>query len=133
VVGVDAEVVAPGARAVPRVILGTGRATARVVRPVVEAAEPDQEADGRGHQLDGREDRALPDGVPRDEPADQDRQAQPDAEEERRHPEHAEPTRRGEATHPRRAGSGQVGVLDVDGGGGRHLTSRSAPDTARAA
>ncbi len=45
VVGVDAEVVLPRARAVTRVILGPRRAAERVVRPVVERADAGEEAD----------------------------------------------------------------------------------------
>ena len=64
VVGVDAEVVAPRLRTVTRVILGPRRAAARVVEPVVEPAEADEEAERRGHELDRDDHRALPDRVP---------------------------------------------------------------------
>ena len=63
------------------------------MRPVVEAADPDEEAERRGHELDGDEHRALPDRVPVGEPADQDREREADAEEDRRHPQDAQPAR----------------------------------------
>src|SRR5215212_6197900 len=50
VVGVDAEVVTPAGRAVARVVLGNGRGARGPAEPVVEAADPDEEAERRGDQ-----------------------------------------------------------------------------------
>ena len=50
VIGVDLEVVAPGVRAVPRVVLGARRAAGRPVEPVVERPEADKEEQRRGDQ-----------------------------------------------------------------------------------
>ena len=97
VVGVDAEVVAPGAGAVAGVVVDPRRPAARVVGPVVEAADPGEEAERRRHELDRDEHRALPDGIPAGEPADEHGQPEPEPEEERRHPEHAQPARRRQA------------------------------------
>ena len=63
VIGVDAEVVLPGVRAVARVVLGPRRAPGRPVEPVVEGAEADEEEQRRGDQRDDQ-DRVLPARVP---------------------------------------------------------------------
>ena len=133
VVGVDPEVVAPRVRAVPGVVLGPRRAAGRVVRPVVEAAEPDEEEERRRDELDGDEHRALPERIPvrrasgcstgspmpRPKPigVTQRTRSQPGA------------VRRCQPVGRRRSGVVRVGV----GGVGHRSTSLPGSDTARAA
>src|SRR6185437_6770674 len=82
VVGVDPEVVAPAAGAVTRVILGPARAAGGVVGPVVEAAEPDQEAERERDEADRGERPAFPDRVPVGGPADEAGEAEPEEAEQ---------------------------------------------------
>ena len=81
VVGVDAEVVAPRPRAVPRVILGARRPARGVVGPVVEAAEAGEEAERGRDELDREDHRALPDRMPVGRPAEEHRQRDAEPEE----------------------------------------------------
>ena len=108
VVGVDPEVVAPAVRAVTGVVLRHGRLAARVARPVVEAAEADEEADRHGRERHGREDRAVPDRVPAFGPADENDEAGADPEEQRDRPRHAEPPGGGQPMPAARGWSGSV-------------------------
>jgi hypothetical protein len=91
VIGVDPEVVLPAVGAVARVILGLRRLADRVAHPVVEGADPGQEADRRGDQAGyEKDDLAEPDGMPAAPPTAQHDDPAADSEEERRHPRRAE-------------------------------------------
>ena len=94
VVGVDAEVVLPRARAVAGVVLGPRRLSERVVRPVVEGAdageEPDRCCDEERDEDDGL---PVPDRLPVAPPAEDEHDPEPDRREEDRHPGCANPAR----------------------------------------
>ena len=76
VVGVHAEVVPPASRAVARVILRSRRAARHVVEPVVERADPGEEADRScRHRADDEDDLGQPDGIPAPPPAKADTRA----------------------------------------------------------
>src|SRR5206468_10011958 len=90
----DPEVVAPAVGTVARVVLGLRRRADHVAGPVVEAADPGQEAERNRRQLDGRDHLAVPDRMPALRPADEEGDAQPDPEEEGGHPRDAQPAGR---------------------------------------
>ena len=96
------EVVLPAAGAVPRVVLGPGRPAGEVVGPVVEGADPDQEADRERHGRDRDERDAVPDRIPVGRPADQAGEADPGEADERRRPQRPPPAGRREAVDARR-------------------------------
>src|SRR5256885_15377690 len=74
VVGVDPEVVAPGARPVTRVVFGARRVPEGVIRPVVERADPGEEAERRGHEQRYENDRrTVEDRVPSAPPRSEER------------------------------------------------------------
>ena len=91
-IGVDAEVVGPGASAVARVVLGSRGPAGEVVEPVVERAQACQEPDRRRGQGADRDDRLpVPGRVVAAQPAEEDDDAGADGEEEPRHPDRAHP------------------------------------------
>ena len=91
VVGVDPEVVRPAVGAVARVVLGERRPAGDPVEPVVERADPGEEADRRRHHPADQDD-VLPlvDRVPARDPAERDDDVHPDQEEQRCAPERAD-------------------------------------------
>src|SRR5581483_5944409 len=96
-----AEVVLPRARPVPRVVLRARRLAERVVDPVVEGAEPREEADRCGDEQRDEHDRlAVPDRLPVAPPAQDEDDAEPDAAEEGGHPGGADPARAEEVPAP---------------------------------
>src|SRR5262249_17026975 len=98
------------------VVLGHRRRADRVARPVVEAADPGQEAERNRDQADGGDHRPVPDRLPVLEPADDDDDRGADSEEERDHPQTAQVTRHHQAAPaPRRRRRRRLGVKVVLG------------------
>ena len=92
VIGVDAEVVLPRARAVAGVVLGPRRTADRVVGPVVERADAGEEAERRTHeQRHERDDRHVDDRMPAAPPAEDHDQAEAEGAEEAEHPGSTDP------------------------------------------
>src|SRR5205823_6974438 len=86
-------------RAVPGVILRDRRRADGVPRPVVEGADPREEADRRGDEGTDQDDHLPePDRMPAAPPAAEHNDSGADAEEERRHPRSAQEARIEEAT-----------------------------------
>ena len=94
VIGVDAEVVLPAVRAVRRVILRARRLAEGVVDPVVERAEPGEEAERRRDEQRDEDDRLpVEQRVPAAPPAQDDDEPEAEGGEERSHPGGADPAR----------------------------------------
>ena len=87
VVGVDLEVVLPVVRAVVGMVVRLRRPARDPVEPVVERADPEQEADRAHHQAaDEHDDVPVVDGIPAREPANPGDEIQPGEEEQREAP-----------------------------------------------
>ncbi len=122
VVGVDAEVVAPGVGAVSGVILGTGGPTGDPVEPVVERSHPEQEAERRDDRPGGQQNREIPDRVPVSSVPDAADERCGEPERQRRRPEGPEPAALREPPDASRTRGRRRGVVldltvieDVDG------------------
>ena len=115
VVGVDAEVVAPAGGAVAGVVLGPRRAAADVVEPVVEGADPEQEAERRHREEgDGDDRQAGRERAPSRRARGSRRRSRRRRErEQRRHPRGAQPAGREQPAPARRRRRGRVGGVLV--------------------